>query len=182
MQRINVWIERLSALYRNLMRNFANEHGLQLVHLEILQYLNSCNRYSNTVQALSDYLGQTKGSISQSVALLEGKDFISKMQSQNDKRVFHLNLTTKGKTLIKEFKELMSFDLPDEIEFSKVFEQVLRNLQKKNKHREFGLCKLCGFKEDLDDNRFHCGLTKEILVKLDADNKICAEYKNPEQA
>lgn len=173
---MNVWIERISALYRNLMRTFANEQGLQLVHVEIMQFLNSCNRYSNTVQALSDYFGQTKGSISQSVSLLETTGFISKNQSTNDKRVFHLNLTPKGRTLIASFADLMTIDLAEEAAASLVFEQTLRALQKKNKLKEFGICQFCGFNQDLGDNKFLCGLTKEALIKSDVD-KICGEYK-----
>lgn len=176
MHRINVWIERISALYRNLMRTYANENGLQLVHLEILQFLHSCNRYSNTVQALSDYLGQTKGSISQSVTLLEAKELLMKNQSSNDKRVFHLNLTSKGKSLITAFKESMDCELPDEVPAEMVFEQTLRSLQRKNKLKEFGICKYCQFNESQDENRFRCGMTSEILVKVDTE-KICGEYK-----
>lgn len=50
---------------------FAAEEGLQLVHVEILQYLSVCNRYSDTTQTISEYLGQTKGSIFQSLGHLE---------------------------------------------------------------------------------------------------------------
>ena len=52
---VSQWIERLSAVHRNLMRQFANEEGLQLVHVEIMQYLSVSNRYSDTTQAISEY-------------------------------------------------------------------------------------------------------------------------------
>lgn len=96
MNRISQLIERIGALQRSEMRRYALEHGLQMVHLEVLSYLQRCNRYSNTTQALSDFLGQTKGSISQTVGFLEGEGYIKRVQDQNDKRVFHLELNARA--------------------------------------------------------------------------------------
>lgn len=174
---VSVWIERISALYRNLMRRFANDNGLQPVHLEIITYLNLCNHYSNTVQAISDYLGQTKGSISQSVTLLEENSFIQKKQAESDKRVFHLQLTQKGKNLAKAFKENIQFDFPLDPETETTFEQALRSLQFKNNSRQFGICKSCSYNQILGKNKFRCGLTMESLSKDDIE-KLCGEFQH----
>src|SRR5687768_12799752 len=99
------YIERISALHRSVMRRFAQEEELQTVHLEILVYLVQCNHYSDTTQALSDYLGQTKGSISQSLSLVEEQGFIRRQQDEKDKRVFHLLVTPKGRNLVQRFNE-----------------------------------------------------------------------------
>jgi DNA-binding MarR family transcriptional regulator len=48
-------------------------HGLQPVQLEVLNYLSSCNRYSDTPMAVTEYLGQTKGTVSQTIKTLEKK-------------------------------------------------------------------------------------------------------------
>ena len=82
----HIWLERLTSLYKNQMRQAANEEGVQLVHIEALQYLSICNQYSNTAQALSEYLGQTKGSISQSIKLMEKIGHIERKPCQKDKR------------------------------------------------------------------------------------------------
>ncbi len=66
------------------MRKFATEEGLQLVHVEILQYLSVCNRYSDTTQTISEYLGQTKGSISQSLSNLEENGYIKRTHEKLD--------------------------------------------------------------------------------------------------
>ena len=71
LKNIDIWLERLSSLYKSQMRQAASVEGFQLVNLEIMQYLSLCNGYSNTAQALSEYLGQTKGSISQSLKIME---------------------------------------------------------------------------------------------------------------
>lgn len=67
---IDMWIERISSLRSSLVRKAATAAGLQFIHAEILEYLGRCNRYSNTAQALTEYLGLTKGSVSQSLKLL----------------------------------------------------------------------------------------------------------------
>ena len=83
---------------------------MQMVHVEIIQYLSSCNLYSNTAQALSEYLGQTKGSISQTISNLEKNGLLKKSQDRNDKRVYHLELTFKGKQLSERIHKYLNFN------------------------------------------------------------------------
>ena len=71
-------IERMSALIRSEERKTGSELGLQSVHLQVLDYLSRCNRYSDTPAALTNYLGMTRGTVSQTVLLLEKKGLIKK--------------------------------------------------------------------------------------------------------
>ena len=71
-------IERMSALIRSEERKKCSELGIQSVHLQVLDYLSRCNRYSDTPAALTNYLGMTRGTVSQTVLLLEKKGFIRK--------------------------------------------------------------------------------------------------------
>ena len=48
---------------------------LEPVHLATLRYLCNCNRFSNTASAITEYLGQTKGTISQTLKVLEKSRF-----------------------------------------------------------------------------------------------------------
>lgn len=171
---ISQWLERAFALHRNLMRQFANEEGLQLVHVEILQYLSVCNRYSDTTQAISEYLGQTKGSISQSLGNLEENGFIRKIQDKVDKRVFHLSLTTKGSSVIKRMSKFIDLDSSDTI--VPELKLLLSSIQKKHGFRGFGICKSCKFNQNVGQSNFVCGLTKEKL-SLDDIHKICKEHE-----
>lgn len=169
------WIERLSALHRSAMRRFAQQESLQLVHLEILTYLLRCNRYSDTTQALSEYLGQTKGSISQSIGCLESDGFIKRHQDGDDKRVFHLLVTTKGRNLIGRFDA--SFQVPEmdkKVEAS--FAQLLLQIQTENDMKGFGVCKTCRYNQNPRKNEFICGLTKEKLT-IEDTQKICREHE-----
>jgi MarR family transcriptional regulator, negative regulator of the multidrug operon emrRAB len=171
---VSQWLERLSALHRNLMRKFAAEEGLQLVHVEILQYLSICNRYSDTTQAISDYLGQTKGSISQSLGLLEDSGFIKRTQDKADKRVFHLSLIAKGQSVTNRMLQSIHLDGAESLEPQ--LKTLLASIQKKNGLVGFGTCKSCKHNQNPGKNNFVCGLTKESLSLSDL-KKICKEHR-----
>src|SRR4029453_4211140 len=64
-------VERLGNLMRTELRKAGSDEALQPVHLQALVYLSKANRYSNTPQALADYLGLTKGTVSQTLLLLD---------------------------------------------------------------------------------------------------------------
>ncbi|PIS11275.1 MAG: MarR family transcriptional regulator [Bdellovibrio sp. CG10_big_fil_rev_8_21_14_0_10_47_8] len=171
---VSQWIERLSALHRSLMRKFAAEEGLQLVHIEILQYLSVSNRYSNTTQVISEYLGQTKGSISQSLSHLQEYGFIKRTQDNNDKRVFHLSITTKGLSVAERLLDSINLDGPEDLE--PALKVMLATIQRKNGLRSFGTCLSCKYNQNPGKNLFVCGLTKEKLSTNDV-KKICKEHE-----
>jgi MarR family transcriptional regulator, negative regulator of the multidrug operon emrRAB len=171
---IGPWLERLSALHRNLMRKFASEQGLPLVHVEILQYLSICNRYSDITQSISDYLGQTKGSISQSVGLLEEAGFIKRTQDRLDKRVFHLSLQAKGLTVTNRM--LSSIQLGGVDKVAPQLRTLLTSIQKQNGLKGFGVCITCKFNQNPAIDSFVCGLTQETLTAVDV-KKICKEHE-----
>lgn len=168
-------LERLIALNRNLLRRFAAEEGLQLVHVEILQYLSICNRYSDSAQAVSEYLGQTKGSISQSLGHLENNGFIEKTQDKTDKRIFHISISTKGNAVTNRlFKRI---DLDDSSKVEPALKAMLTSIQRKNGLRGFNTCLSCKFNQNPKKNTFVCGLTNERLSKNDV-KKICREHRS----
>ncbi len=171
---VSQWLERLSALHRNLIRKFATEEGLQFVHVEILQYLSVCNRYSDTTQAISDYLGQTKGSISQSLRILEEKKFVKRLQDTADRRVFHLSLLPKGIAVTSRMLESIQLDGADKLEPQ--LKDLLSSIQKKNELKGFGTCLSCRFNQSPGKNQFVCGITKEKL-SLEDVKKICREHE-----
>ena len=59
---------------------------LQPVHIEALSYINRANRYSNTPQALAEYLRSTKGTVSQSLLLLYRRGLITRETDAKDRR------------------------------------------------------------------------------------------------
>ena len=73
---------------------------LQPVHMQVLDYLQRANRFSDTPLAVGEYLGLTKGNISQRLNVLENLDLIRKTADEYDGRVVHLRVTSAGKRLL----------------------------------------------------------------------------------
>lgn len=175
-------IERIAALMRAEERRRCAECGLQSVHLQVLDYLLICNQYSNTPAAVSKYLGMTRGTVSQTLLLLEKKGLISKTADSRDKRVVHLQISEAGKSQLNQAKPLDLFQQASELlqqennasECEVFFMQALSALQKANKSHSFGLCKTCRHFSQHTDGAV-CGLTKEKLSQTDSE-KICQEH------
>jgi DNA-binding MarR family transcriptional regulator len=174
-------IERMAALIRSEERKKCTEFGLQAVHLQVLDYLSRCNKYSDTPAALTNYLGMTRGTVSQTLLLLEKKGYIKKTTDTTDRRVVHLSLSTEGKTILAQarpselFNQASDLLKQDELpRYDETLVTVLTALQKSNKSHTFGLCKTCQF-FTVSQDQFICGLTKEELTEDDS-GKICQEH------
>lgn len=175
-------IERMSALIRAEERRKSSELGLQTVHLQALDYLSRCNRYSDTPASLASYLGMTRGTVSQTVLLLEKKGFIKKTIDLVDRRKVHLSLLQSGFVilaesrtgdLINQARKVFASDARYQTDEGG-FAGALKALQKANKGQSFGQCKTCKFFTEVPIG-FECALTKEPLSQLDSE-KICQEH------
>ena len=174
-------IERISSLLRSEERRKYAGIGLQPVHGQVLEYLAKCNKYSNTHAAVAEYLGLTKGTVSQTIQILERKHYIDKNIDPDDGRVVHLTLTESGKQLIDELKPLYVFKQAESKVSRHEFDtigQALQNtlgvLQKVNHSKSFGLCRTCLY-FSVSENHYLCGLTEQALDREDTD-KICRDH------
>ena len=174
-------IERISALLRSEERKKYAAIGLQPIHGQVLEYLAKCNKYSNTHTAVAEYLGLTKGTVSQTIQILERKHFLEKTTSLLDGRVVHLSLTENGKQLVDELKPLDIFKQAESKVSRQEFDTIdqalqatLGVLQKVNQSKSFGLCRSCHY-FTVEANHYHCGLTEQPLDREDTD-KICRDH------
>lgn len=183
MSDVRIWLDRLSSLHKSQMRKAACAAGMQLVHLEILQYLSMCNRYSNTAQALGEYLGQTKGSLSQSLAFMEEAGYIERKPDPVDRRYARLSLTKEGKALLKRINagNILVPDFPEDDATVETIQRLLSDWQSHNGLKSFGQCKSCRFNKTMDGGRSQCMLTGEALSKSDV-RKICREHEFSDSA
>jgi len=177
-------LERLNNLLRIEVRTLGLKYGLQPVQIEALAYLIRCNRYSDTPQAVTEYLGLTKGTGSQSLKVLAQKGFLQKQQDTKDKRITHLSPTTKGRKLIDQSFPAQSLAsalattrslLVEELESA--LRSILREMQRINDRKTFAACHTCRFNEH-HVNAYVCGLTQEPLSKRDVQ-LICREHEYP---
>lgn len=177
-------IERLGNLLRSEERTSGADSGLQAVHVQILNYLSQCNRYSNTPAGVTDFIGSTKGTTSQSINILDTKGFIDKVPDREDGRVIHLELTRKGKSFVdsefppSEFSGMLdSLNSEESDVLSELLTKLLVQLQRRNEGKLFGVCHTCKhFKENGLGKSHQCGLTLEPLSKKES-TLICREHE-----
>jgi len=177
------YIERIANLNRTSVRRVGVANGLQPVQVEALHYLSRCNRYSNTPVAVAEFLGLTKGTVSQTLCVLEANGFIRKESDARDRRVVHIQLTAEGENVLDKSippdvlrTAVERFTDSEMSQASKTMELLLRRMQQANGLKSFGACKTCVHHERTPDSLRHCGLTREILSNDDAE-KICREHQ-----
>lgn len=178
------YIERLSNLLRNEIRREGAEDGLQPVQLEALHYLSICNRYSDTPMGVTEYLGQTKGTVSQSLKVLEKKAFLTKYPDKNDKRITHLKVSSTGEKLLKKSIPTPLFThacehLNEQYKTQIVagLKELLQAVQRSNGMKSFGVCHTCRYNQKNEEGGYFCDLTKERLSQSDVQ-LICREHEN----
>ncbi|MCX7089726.1 MAG: MarR family winged helix-turn-helix transcriptional regulator [Methylococcales bacterium] len=175
-------LERINALLSSEARKRYAALGIQPVHVQVLEYLSLCNHYSDTPAALTEYLGLTKGTVSQSLQILERKGYISKTQDMHDGRVVHLQLLDAGLDILHKVQPLDIFTEAEETLLHREFRSVrhalgatLQVLQQANNSKSFGLCNTCKHFTEIDGHT-HCGLTDEPLHR-EVIQKICREHE-----
>lgn len=186
--RIYDYLERIGNLVRMGERQVESVKGLQPVQLEALHYLSNCNRYSNTPLAVAEYLGLTKGTVSQTLSVLESYGLVEKIPDMSDKRVVRLLLTPTGRDLvaneipprlIKLAVDTLSEQARTEI-VSSLYATLLA-MQRANQLKSFGQCKTCRHHRVEPEGNRWCGLTREALMPEDAE-KICREHTVPDES
>lgn len=177
------YVERLGELLRVDSRQATRDHGLQPVQLEVMHYLSICNRFSDTPMAVTEYLGLTKGTVSQTLKVLEKKELLSKKLDEIDKRISHLKLTAKGEKLLNKTIPTTMFvkaceALPDkkQSEITSSLKQLLITLLQANDLKTFGVCSSCRYNSKTENGGYFCRLVEQPLSVEDIE-LICREHE-----
>lgn len=173
--RTQLLVERLAHVLREELREVATKHGLALAQLEVLRYLALANRFSDTVTGLADYLGATKGTLSQTVSALERKGLIVRFPDADDRRVHHCRITAAGESVVRASQGvggLERFGHDDDL--ADRLEALLRERLRARGGRPFGVCSTCAHHRRTEEGR-HCALLGVALSEDDA-TRICAEH------
>lgn len=181
--RIYDLVERISELLRVDVRQAVADVGLQPVQVEVLHYLSMSNRFSDTPMAVTEYLGQTKGTVSQTLKVLEKKGLISKRSDNEDKRSYHLSVTAKGKRLLSKtipteifVRACDSLSEKKQKEISHSLQLLLGTLLKTNEMKSFGVCASCRFNSRDKAGGYFCNLIQEPLTAKETE-LICREHE-----
>ncbi|MEM7200750.1 MAG: MarR family winged helix-turn-helix transcriptional regulator [Planctomycetota bacterium] len=173
-------LERLGTLLRSDARHVASRHGLQPAQLAALLYLTRCNRYSDTPMAVTEYLGVTKGTASQTLQRLQDKQLVSRSADAADGRRQRLRPTARGRRIAASVpSETLSAALQASVgrDFEDALAGLLRQVQQANGSRTFGLCRTCRhFRRGQGAAAHQCGLTMEPLRDPEPE-RICREHE-----
>jgi DNA-binding MarR family transcriptional regulator len=174
------------ALLSRLARVVASEgyaHGLKPVQLQALRYLLSANRFSRTPRALTAWLGQTKGTVSQTVASLERRGFVSRSGDIRDRRIVRLDVTGPGQEVVQATGDIAASMIAhlgeDERGVAEtLIGKMLTGHIAARGFRPMGVCHSCRYFERRDGaaTSHRCAL---LDVPLDDDDaqRICIEQE-----
>lgn len=179
MNQSSLLLERLGALIQQSVRDDAARYGLLPIHIQVLHYLMRANLYSDLPIAIAEYFGITRGTVSQTLAVLERKGLLTKEADARHGRRVHLKLTPAGESVLSNsWVERVEQVLGERASEADALESTLRNLlsamQRVNGQRAFGLCRQCAHFLT-EESGARCGLTHEPLA-TEQTVRICREW------
>lgn len=179
-QRVILLLDRLSRLTRELQ--FVD--GLNPAQWEALRFVAQANQYSRSPTALAEYLGATKGTVSQTLIALENKGLITRCKKTCDRRQVDLCLTDAGQAMLakdpmqtlQRAAAAMADDLGPHL--VKGLTRLLHDLQNRHQVLEFGVCQDCSLfcVSTVESAAGECGATGEAITTTES-KKICVNYK-----
>lgn len=172
-------LERLGALIQQSLRDDAARHGLLPIQLQVLHYLARANRYSDMPIAVAEFFGVTRGTVSQTIGVLERKGLLVKSRDPKLGRRIRLELTARAERIVADsWTGRVEGALEESASAGTTIEVVLRDvliaLQRLNGQSAFGICHECAhFLREANGAR--CGLTRERLAEKQTF-RICREW------
>ena len=172
-------LERLSQVFRLLLREEANERNLSPIQAQFLIYLLYHNIELRRVGQIAKEFNLTRATVSDAVSSLEEKELISRDPWPEDKRVVTLRLTPRGKELAIELstwanviKKHLDSSSPEEREIVMRFlMRLIASLQRSGIITVSRMCVTCRFfrrdQHPESDSPHHCALLDAPLAGSD---------------
>jgi len=160
--------------------------GLNPAQWEALRYVARANRNSRSPSKLADFMGSTKGTVSQTLKALEAKGLIERCRKPGNRRAVQITVTLAGRTLLAKdplsqiHEALAPCSSADRVRVAESIEQLLGAIQKHGKIPEFGPCLDCTFYKpeackETNSIGCRCGVSGELFSSLELD-KICVDF------
>jgi DNA-binding MarR family transcriptional regulator len=188
MARADVALEAALLIDRldRIARSGEAKGGLNPAQWEALRFIARANRFSRTPAGVAEYLGSTRGTVSQTLITLEEKGHITREPSARDGRSVTLALTARGRELLRSdpmlalATDLASVD-PALLEaVTGTLRVALQTMLARNGRRAFGACFTCRqFREGGGPSAampHYCALLQEPLSETDSQ-AICIEQE-----
>lgn len=177
--------ENIAQLIERMGRLVSNSYyadGFKPVQWEALRYLHQANQFSRTPGALGEYLGVTKGSISQTLSTLEDRGLLRKKTDKKDKRVVLLELTATGQATVansplqKLIDSIDSLDVSTQGKLAGALEKILLGQLDARNRKQFGQCRNC-LHHRSDKGKYRCNLLNVSLQESSIE-LICVEFES----
>lgn len=173
--------EELLLRFARIVAAEGRGRGLQPVQWQTLTYLRTANRFSRTAKALTAWLGQTKGSVSQTIITLEQKGLLTRRQDLDDQRVIRLELTDAGCAMLDAPPPSMSTSMLSHLSgaerdaFMALITKMLVATIERQGGRPFGQCRTCRhFEAMAEPDAYRCALL-EVPLSDEDSRHICYE-------
>ena len=170
----------LRAMIDRLARLTATEDrtgSLNPAQAAALDYLARANRFSRAPSHVADYLGATRGTVSQTLKALERKGLVTSRSNPDDRRGLIYDLSPEGAQLAERNREaeaaLDALEQGDKAALDQGLRGAMRVLLDARGGRAFGICGLCRYHE-VDGSGRRCALLGVALAAPEAA-QICHE-------
>lgn len=151
---------------------------LNPTQLATLEYLSRANRFSRAPSHVADYLGATRGTVSQTIKALERKGFVTETRSSTDKRRTSYSVTPTGSAAMSGAQEitqvLRALPTPLRNGLEAGLRGVLEGLLQQREGRSFGICRTCQHHQTGPKSAY-CRLL-QVNLSLEEPNQICHEH------
>jgi DNA-binding MarR family transcriptional regulator len=128
------FINTLDLSLKKLQKEIGDSSGFSSLTISQLQYIDAIHALSApAITEIANELNITKASVTAGVNKLIDMGYLTKTQSEEDRRVFHVSLTTVGQELtkaktqaLKEYSKFITEVLSEEE--SRQFEAIIKKL------------------------------------------------------
>jgi DNA-binding MarR family transcriptional regulator len=154
--------------------------GLNPAQAAALDYLARANRFSRAPSHLAEWLGSTRGTVSQTLKALAARGLVAEGQAPRDRRSISYALTEAGRDMVGADRALRAdvAALPpaQAAAAADALATLLRNMLARRNRRAFGLCRTCRHhRPDAGGETGYCRLLEVPLSAGELD-QICAEH------
>ena len=152
---------------------------LNPAQVSALGYLARANRFSRAPSHVADYLGTTRGTMSQTLKALERKGYVAEARSETDKRSIRYDLTPEGWAVTSQDGALDSaladLDGSAVAGLEAALSEALKAMIAANGGKAFGQCRTCSHHVPGSEGA-RCALLNVPLLPEEAD-QICHEHR-----
>lgn len=175
-------VDRLSRIAHTIQFS----HGLNPAQWEALRFVARANRTSCSPGALAEFMGCTKGTVSQTLKALECKGLIARQRVEDDRRSVRLTLTADGEDVLRKdplgmlHGALDGYSDGERTALVEGMKRLLGAVQRSQGMAEFGQCADCTHYRpeachETNSTGCRCAVSGELFSGIEID-KICADF------